>query len=104
MPFRAKVISKHTEVIQSFVETSDSPFGCMALEKLFEIADMDGNGTIDREELQVALRKLGFSHLSDAQIDAIMNRADGDDNCVIDYDEFVKEAPKVRTFARMTLL
>ena len=37
LPFRAKVISKHTEVIQSFVETSDSPFGCMALEKLFEL-------------------------------------------------------------------
>lgn len=48
---------------------------------------MDGNGTIDKEELKVALDKLGFSHLSDKQIDAILNRADGDDNCVIDYDE-----------------
>ena len=94
LPFRAKVISKHTEIIQSFVETSDSPFGCMALEKLFEVADMDGNGTIDRDELKVALNKLGFSHLTDAQIDKILERADADDNCVIDYDEFVKEAPK----------
>ena len=55
---------------------------------------MDGNGTIDRDELKIALRKLGFSHLNDAQIDAIMKRADGDENCVIDYDEFVKDAPK----------
>ena len=37
LPFRAQVISKHTEVIQSFVETADSPFGCMAMEKLFEL-------------------------------------------------------------------
>jgi len=94
LPFRAKVISKHTEVIQAFVETSDSPFGCMALQKLFEIADVDGNGTIDREELKIALQKLGFTHLKDAQIDAILKRADDDDNCVLDYDEFVKEAPK----------
>ena len=32
--------------------------------------------------------------MSAGQIDAIMKRADEDDNCVIDYEEFVKEAPK----------
>jgi len=42
----------------------------------------------------LALRKLGFTHLSDKQIETILNRADSDDNCVIDYDEFVAEAPK----------
>jgi len=94
LKFRANVIAEHTKVIQAFVDTSDSPFGCMALEKLFELADMDGNGTIDRDELKAALSKLGFTHLKDAQIDKILERADGDDNCVIDYDEFVAEAPK----------
>ena len=53
-----------------------------------------GDGTVDRDELEKALKKLGFYHLSGAQIDAIMKRADSDENCVIDYDEFVKEAPK----------
>ena len=53
-----------------------------------------GDGTVDRDELERALKKLGFYHLSSAQIDAIMNRADEDDNCVIDYDEFVDNAPK----------
>merc|ERR1719152_221345 len=94
LPFRAAVIAEHTKVIQAFVDTADSPFGCMALKKLFELADMDGNGTIDREELKTALMKLGFTHLSDAQIDKILERADSDDNCVVDYDEFVAEAPK----------
>merc|ERR1712196_719282 len=81
-------------VIQAFVDTADSPFGCMALEKLFEIADVDGSGTIDRTELELALKKLGFSHLTEAQIDKIMDKADSDDNCVIDYDEFIDNAPK----------
>jgi len=94
LKFRANVIAEHTKVIQAFVETADSPFGCMAVKQLFELADMDGNGTIDKEELKTALYKLGFTHLKDKQIEAILNRADADDNCVIDYDEFVKEAPK----------
>jgi len=94
LKFRANVISEHTKVIQAFVETSDSPFGCIALKKMFELADMDGSGAIDGQELKAALRRLGFSHLSDDQIDKILARADADDNCTIDYDEFVKEAPK----------
>ena len=81
-------------MIQAFVDTADTPFGCIALEKLFDIADVDGSGTIDRAELELALKKLGFTHLTESQIDTIMKKADGDDNCVIDYDEFVDNAPK----------
>ena len=81
MSFRGRVIGAHTKVIQAFVDTSDSPFGCLALEKLFELADLDGDGTVDRDELERALKKLGFYHLSAGQIDAIMKRADEDDNC-----------------------
>ena len=82
------------KVIQAFVDTSVSPVGTIALKKLFQLADMDHNGSIDRDELGAALRKLGFSHLSTKQIDQILNRADKDDNFEIDYDEFVREAPK----------
>jgi len=92
--FRADVISQHTKVIQAFVDTSETEFGCLALSKLFELADKDGSGSIDREELENALYTLGFTHLRDEQIDKILQRADQDDNCVLDYDEFVKEAPK----------
>ena len=88
------LIGKHTKVIQAFVDTSVSPVGTIALKKLFQLADMDHNGSIDRDELGAALRKLGFSHLSTKQIDQILNRADKDDNFEIDYDEFVREAPK----------
>lgn len=94
LAFRGKVISQHTKVIQAFVDTADSPFGCLAVKKLFELADMDSSGTVDAQELKVALRKLGFSHLSDKQIETILGRADADENCVLDYDEFVAEAPK----------
>ena len=94
LKLRANVIAEHTKVIQAFVETSDSPFGSLALKRLFELADMDGNGTIDKEELKTALYKLGFSHLKDKQIDAILDRGDKDGNYVIDYDEFIAEAPK----------
>ena len=90
---RAKIIGG-TEVIKAFVDTSDSPTGQIALKVLFEAADRDGNGTLDKEEVAAALRALGFSHLQEKQIDGILSRADVDENEVIDFEEFVREAPK----------
>jgi hypothetical protein len=36
--------------------------------QLFKIADKDGNGTIDKQELKEALTTLGFTHLGDAAV------------------------------------
>ena len=36
--------------------------------QLFKIADKDGNGTIDKQELKDALTTLGFTHLGDAAV------------------------------------
>jgi hypothetical protein len=91
---RAKVIAEHTKVISAFVDTSDSAFGQIVLKRMFEAADKDGNGTLDKEEVAAALRALGFSHLQEKQIDGILSRADADENEVIDFEEFVREAPK----------
>ena len=44
--------------------------------------------------MAAALRALGFSHLQEKQIDGILSRADADENEVIDFEEFVREAPK----------
>lgn len=78
-----------------FVETHESKFGKIALQKLFEAADADGNGTLDREEVAECLKALGFNHLKDSQIDTLVSRADVDDNEVIDFEEFCKTAPAV---------
>jgi len=91
---RASVIAEHTKVISSFVDTSESAFGQIVLRRMFEAADKDGNGTLDRQEVQEALRALGFTFIQDAQMDKIMDRADIDGNDVIDFEEFVKETPK----------
>ena len=90
---RAKVISAHSKVIADFVDTSESEFGQIALRKLFEAADTDGSGDLDREEVRNALLALGFS-VDDKKVDGIVNRADVDDNEVIDFEEFVRDAPK----------
>jgi EF-hand domain pair len=91
---RGKVISLHSEVIGSFVETAETTFGDAVLRSLFKLADKDSNGTICKDELQFALRSLGFSWLQEKQIEGIFQRADGDGNGSIDIDEWVKEAPK----------
>merc|ERR1711885_116942 len=75
--FRASVITKHSKVIAQFVDTSDSKFGQLVLRRMFEYADKDGNGTLDK------------------QVAGILKKADADKNEVIDFEEFVKETPKV---------
>jgi hypothetical protein len=91
--FRAKAISVHSNVISSFVETSDSSVGKAALETLFKIADRDQNGTIEEEELAHALSVLGFDWLKEKQLTGIFKRADKDGNGAIDMEEWFKEAP-----------
>jgi hypothetical protein len=92
--FRASVIAQHTKVISAFVDTSESRFGQIALKSLFEAADKDGNGTLDKEEVKDALQALGFTFVADKQVDIIFKKADKDKNEVIDFEEFVQEAPK----------
>jgi len=92
--FRASVIAEHTKVISKFVDTSESAFGQIALKSLFEAADKDDNGTLDKEEVKEALHAMGFKFIQDKQINTIFKKADQDNNDVIDFEEFVKETPK----------
>ena len=98
---RAEVIAKHTEVITAFVDTSESKFGQIVLRKMFEAADKDDNGTLDKEEVRDALHSLGFTFIENKTLDKIMERADVDGNEVIDFEEFVTETPKT---LRMSLV
>ena len=91
---RGKVIAEHSKVIAAFVDTSDTPWGRIALKALFEAADSDHNGSLDREEVQAAVKALGFSWLDGEKIDGVVSRADVDKNAVIDFEEFCKETPK----------
>lgn len=61
--------------------------------QLYKLADKDGNGFLDREELQTALNFLGFTHLSDEAIDGIFARSDKNGDAMIDFEEFMREAP-----------
>jgi hypothetical protein len=92
--FRAKVISMHSDVISSFVETSDSATGKAALRTLFQFADRDQSGTIEEEELAHAFSVLGFDWLKEKQLKGIFKRADKDGNGAIDMEEWFSEAPK----------
>lgn len=57
---RAEVISAHSKVIGYFVDTSDTAFGRIALKKMFEYADKDGDGVLSKDEVKDCLQALGF--------------------------------------------
>lgn len=91
---RGKVIAEHSKVIASFVDTSESATGKIALKALFKAADVDGSGTLDRDEVRRAVQALGFCWIEGEKIDGLVARADVDENAVIDFEEFCREAPK----------
>lgn len=91
---RGKGITIHSDVIASFVATSESAFGDAVLRSLFKLADKDANGTICRDELKIALQSLGFTWLQEKQVNGIFHRADADKNGAIDLDEWMAAAPK----------
>merc|ERR1712113_1340167 len=58
---RNDFISFHSNVITSFVKTSESKFGKMVLASLFDIADENDDGVLDRDELKKGLKYFRFS-------------------------------------------
>ena len=56
------------QVIAQFVDTSESPFGQLVLRRMFEYADKDGNGSLDKEE--VWKRKADFDVVAFAVFNA----------------------------------
>lgn len=91
---RAKTIAIHSDLIKSFVDTSDSAFGKAVLKELFNLADTDNSGYLDKSEVAVALNMLGFKWLEEKQVAKIFERADENGDTEISLEEFLDEAPK----------
>jgi len=91
---RAQVISLHSDIIKSFVDTADSEFGKAVLRQLFIVTDKDNSGYLDKEEVSRALGLLGFKWLEDKHVSKIFERADLNDDGEISLEEFIEEAPK----------
>eukprot|EP00804_Cyclotella_cryptica_P030596 CCRYP_020012-RA/>CCRYP_020012-RA protein AED:0.20 eAED:0.20 QI:0/-1/0/1/-1/1/1/0/250 len=91
---RAQVISLHSDIIKSFVDTADSELGKAVLRQLFVVTDRDNSGYLDKEEVSRALGLLGFKWLEDKHVSKIFERADLNDDGEISLEEFIEEAPK----------
>lgn len=91
---RAKIIGLHSDLIKSFVATSDSETGKTVLRQLFKIVDTDNSGYLDKKEVMVALNMLGFKWLGEKQVDKIFSRADANGDLEISLEEFMQETPK----------
>lgn len=91
---RAKVITLHSDIIKSFVDTSDSAFGRAVLRQLFNVVDADNSGYLDKSEVATALNLLGFKWLKEKHVEKIFERADANGDLEISMEEFVEEAPR----------
>mmetsp|Transcript_7769 Transcript_7769/g.13533 ORF Transcript_7769/g.13533 Transcript_7769/m.13533 type:complete len:243 (+) Transcript_7769:188-916(+) len=91
---RGKFITIHSDLIKSFVGTSDSDVGQAVLRQIFNLVDTDKSGYLDKDEITVALNMLGFKWLKEKQIGKIFERADANGDVEISLEEFLAEAPK----------
>jgi len=91
---RAKIIGLHSDLIKSFIATSDSDTGKAVLRQLFKIVDTDNSGYLDKDEVMVALNALGFNWLGEKEVDKIFARADANGDFEISLEEFMIETPK----------
>lgn len=57
------------------------------LRAVFDFFDVDGNGTIDVQELREVIRSLG-NNPTEAELDQIINDADQDGSGTLDFEEF----------------
>ena len=64
------------------------------LKQLFSIADENGDGVLEPDELKTLLQLCGFD-LSAKEIEDFVNAADTNHDGVIEYDEFVPVATKM---------
>lgn len=92
--FRAKAISIHTKVIGGFVGTHDSRVGNAVSKTIYSAIDANGDGVLCEDEVQGAMKTLGFSWIKEKQVKGIVKRADKDKNGTIDYEEFKNDLPK----------
>ncbi|CAE8628245.1 unnamed protein product [Polarella glacialis] len=91
--WRAEVIKAHTKVISYFVDTSQSGFGKIALQRLFEAADANGDGKLCKEEVRSCLTSLGFSWMDHERVEGLVAKGDLNGDEEIDFEEFVLQAP-----------
>ena len=93
---RGKAIALHSDVIKNFVSTAETTrLGVNVLRALYKLADRNGNGKMEQEELEAFLiQNLGFRFLEEKQIKGIFKRAGGEEKGFITLEEWIAEAPK----------
>jgi len=58
------------------------------IREAFRLFDADGTGAIDKDEMTLAMKGLGFENVSQREVEEAIKAADRDGNGTIEYPEF----------------
>lgn len=75
-------------LVQHFMTVNESH----ELEKVFTELDINGDGTLDKEELMAGFKKFYGADFNEAEVDALLEMGDKDGSGTLDYSEFVMVA------------
>ena len=86
--FEAELADLGFDIRLLSLETTSSNVDEQQMREIFNSFDVDGNGSLSRDELALALPKMGM-FITMGEIDEMVASADTDGNGDIDFDEFV---------------
>jgi calmodulin len=85
-PLSAEKLEKLNLLLNAFMkEEDDSKAG-----EIFELFDLDGNGTIESSELQTVLSQVLGERLTSDEVSELILEADTNKNGVIEINEFIE--------------
>eukprot|EP00743_Colponemidia_sp_Colp-15_P000426 GILK01000487.1.p1 GENE.GILK01000487.1~~GILK01000487.1.p1 ORF type:complete len:651 (-),score=158.79 GILK01000487.1:343-2151(-) len=68
-------------------------------QRIFRSFDLDGNGSIDRNELTHVMKALGYREVNNETINALIREVDLDNNSTIEFNEFLEMFVKLKSGA-----
>jgi Ca2+-binding EF-hand superfamily protein len=80
--------SEFAELVEKYRKSRDEERETLV--RAFRLFDRNGDGVIDKNELKQALTTLGFSKLTEEEVDELFAEADADDSGAIDFNELVR--------------
>jgi hypothetical protein len=85
LPGETKPLVADVSEVDSTLDDTDR---ASALRKVWNAVDIDGNGSLDRDEVRSVLKQMGWETITTARLDDVFEELDTDKSGGVDFDEF----------------
>ncbi len=88
LPGETKPLVTDVVTVSEAGTTLDGSDRSVALHKVWKSVDIDGSGSLDRDEVRSVLVQMGWENITSARLDDVFEELDKDKSGDVDFDEF----------------